>query len=247
MRIGVRRLRACLSLARRTIATERIEPLRVELRWLAQALGPARDLDVFVTSTLPDFREAVARGSGAALSPALAKLAARTTARRRRGARAGARGGRLAALRAARALRGRARRIARARRRIARRARRPFRARSRTALAQTAAPGARGARHRISRTPRPRRVMPRAWPPRSFATPPSSSRRCMPASGRARIASRWPRCRKSSAHGTTPRSRRASPRRSRGRSRPPPRRSKAGPRRAARAAARRWPRSGRAS
>ena len=83
MRIGVRRMRACLSLARRTIAPERIEPLRVELRWLAQSLGPARDLDVFATSTLPAFREAVARGSGAALAPALAKLAARTTVRRK--------------------------------------------------------------------------------------------------------------------------------------------------------------------
>jgi inorganic triphosphatase YgiF len=83
MRIGVRRMRACLSLARRTIATERIEPLRVELRWLAQALGPARDLDVFVTSTLPDFRDAVARGSGASLAGPLSKLAARTAARRK--------------------------------------------------------------------------------------------------------------------------------------------------------------------
>ena len=84
MRIGVRRLRACLSLARRGIAIERIEPLRVELRWLAQALGPARDLDVFVTSTLPAFREAVARGNGGkALAPSLGKLAARTTAKRR--------------------------------------------------------------------------------------------------------------------------------------------------------------------
>jgi inorganic triphosphatase YgiF len=83
MRIGVRRMRACLSLARRTIAPARIEPLRVELRWLAQALGPARDLDVFATSTLPEFREAVARGSGAALAAPLARLAARTTARRK--------------------------------------------------------------------------------------------------------------------------------------------------------------------
>ncbi len=84
MRIGVRRLRACLSLARRGIAVERVEPLRVELRWLAQALGPARDLDVFVTSTLPAFREAVARGvTGKALEPALAKLATRASSRRR--------------------------------------------------------------------------------------------------------------------------------------------------------------------
>jgi inorganic triphosphatase YgiF len=79
MRIGVRRLRACLSLARKGMATARIEPLRVELRWLAQVLGPVRDLDVFATSTLPAVREAVAQGGNAALlEPALAKLAART-------------------------------------------------------------------------------------------------------------------------------------------------------------------------
>jgi triphosphatase len=84
MRIGVRRLRACLSLARRGMATARVEPLRVELRWLAQALGPARDLDVFATSTLPEFREAIGRGGGAAaLTPALAGLAARAGARRK--------------------------------------------------------------------------------------------------------------------------------------------------------------------
>ncbi len=80
MRIGVRRLRACLSLARRGMATARVEPLRVELRWLAQSLGPARDLDVFATSTLPAVCEAVAQGGNAApLEPSLAKLTARTT------------------------------------------------------------------------------------------------------------------------------------------------------------------------
>ena len=80
MRIGVRRLRACLSLARKAMAAARIEPLRVELRWLAQALGTARDLDVFATSTLPAVRDAVAQGGNAAvLEPSLAKLAARTT------------------------------------------------------------------------------------------------------------------------------------------------------------------------
>jgi CHAD domain-containing protein len=63
MRIGVRRLRACLSLARKGMRRPRIEPLRVELRWLAQPLGPARDLDVFATSTLPQVREAVAQAA----------------------------------------------------------------------------------------------------------------------------------------------------------------------------------------
>ena len=84
MRIGVRRLRACLSLARRAFATVRVEPVRVELRWLAHALGPARDFDVFSTQTLPAFRAAVTRGSDAApLDPALRALATRAAARRR--------------------------------------------------------------------------------------------------------------------------------------------------------------------
>ena len=83
MRIGVRRLRACLSLGRAAFPAAQLEPLRVELRWLAQALGPARDLDVFVTSTLPAFKTALARGSGAGpLDGALRSLVAR--ARRQR-------------------------------------------------------------------------------------------------------------------------------------------------------------------
>jgi triphosphatase len=84
MRIGVRRLRACLSLARKGMAPTRIEPLRVELRWLAQALGPARDLDVFTAATLPAFTVAVRHGGAAApLAVALAKLAARAATRRK--------------------------------------------------------------------------------------------------------------------------------------------------------------------
>ncbi len=84
MRIGVRRLRACLALAARSLAPARVEPLRVELRWLAQALGPARDYDVFTLETLPAFTTAVTRGSdAAALKPALLTLAAQSEARRR--------------------------------------------------------------------------------------------------------------------------------------------------------------------
>ena len=83
MRIGVRRLRACLSPARRAMAPARIEPLRVELSWLAHALGPARDSDVFTLETLPAFTAAVARGGNAgALRPALRALAQQAAARR---------------------------------------------------------------------------------------------------------------------------------------------------------------------
>jgi triphosphatase len=84
MRIGVRRLRACLALAARSMAPARIEPLRVEMRWLAQALGMARDCDVFTLETLPAFSAAVTRGSSAgALRPALRDLAAVATVRRK--------------------------------------------------------------------------------------------------------------------------------------------------------------------
>ncbi len=84
MRIGVRRLRACLSLARKGMAPATVEPMRAELRWLAQALGPARDLDVFATTTLPAFAEAVRRGGGdAPLAASLAKLGTRAATRRR--------------------------------------------------------------------------------------------------------------------------------------------------------------------
>jgi triphosphatase len=82
MRIGVRRLRACLSLSRRSMAPARLEPMRVELRWLAHALGPARDLDVFTLETLPAFTAAVARSSTAALKPALHALATQAAAHR---------------------------------------------------------------------------------------------------------------------------------------------------------------------
>jgi triphosphatase len=91
MRIGVRRLRACLSLTRTSLAPARIEPVRVELRWLAQALGPARDYDVFALETLPAFTTAVARSSTAsALKPALRLLATQAAEYRAR-ARAAAR------------------------------------------------------------------------------------------------------------------------------------------------------------
>ena len=83
MRIGVRRLRACLALAARFMAPTRIEPLRVELRWLAHALGTARDCDVFTLETLPAFASAVGRGGGAGpLQPALRALATEAEARR---------------------------------------------------------------------------------------------------------------------------------------------------------------------
>jgi CHAD domain-containing protein len=65
------------------MAPARVEPLRLELRWLAQVLGQARDYDVFTQETLPAFTAAVGRSSGAgALKPALQALATQAAARR---------------------------------------------------------------------------------------------------------------------------------------------------------------------
>jgi inorganic triphosphatase YgiF len=58
MRVGVRRLRSCLSLARRLVPPAALGHLEDDLRWLGGTLSPARDLDVFLGETLPAMREA---------------------------------------------------------------------------------------------------------------------------------------------------------------------------------------------
>lgn len=52
LRVGVRRLRSAFALFRDLLPEEPVAGLRGELRWLGGELGPARDLDVFVTETL---------------------------------------------------------------------------------------------------------------------------------------------------------------------------------------------------
>jgi CHAD domain-containing protein len=52
MRVGVRRMRSGLTLYRDVLPADQSEPLRQELRWLADELGRARDLDVFADETL---------------------------------------------------------------------------------------------------------------------------------------------------------------------------------------------------
>jgi CHAD domain-containing protein len=48
MRIGIRRLRTAISLFKDMLAGGQTEAMKSELKWLAGALGPARELDVFV-------------------------------------------------------------------------------------------------------------------------------------------------------------------------------------------------------
>jgi len=56
MRVGLRRLRALVTVYKSVFAEEPYRYLRAELRWLQQELGPAREWDVFLTETLAPLR-----------------------------------------------------------------------------------------------------------------------------------------------------------------------------------------------
>jgi CHAD domain-containing protein len=56
LRVGTRRLRACLTLLRDVAAPDQLATLGEDARWLARALGPVRDLDVLALETLPTAR-----------------------------------------------------------------------------------------------------------------------------------------------------------------------------------------------
>jgi inorganic triphosphatase YgiF len=57
LRVALRRLRSAFSLFSAVLPRQATAPLVAELRWLAGALGPARDWDVFIAETLPPIRE----------------------------------------------------------------------------------------------------------------------------------------------------------------------------------------------
>jgi triphosphatase len=83
MRVAVRRLRAILAAFGRLLPADQRRSVSEELRWLGDALGPARNLDVFETALLAPARRALGEpDGGAALSEA--------TGRRRKAAYASA-------------------------------------------------------------------------------------------------------------------------------------------------------------
>jgi CHAD domain-containing protein len=51
MRVGLRRLRAAMSIFKRLVDDPESEHIKAELEWLTEELGPARDFDVFVNET----------------------------------------------------------------------------------------------------------------------------------------------------------------------------------------------------
>ena len=59
MRVGLRRLRAAISLFQDVVQGPETDKIKAELRWLTEQLGPARDLDVFVKEGVAPLRKAV--------------------------------------------------------------------------------------------------------------------------------------------------------------------------------------------
>ncbi len=57
MRVALRRLRSAFAVFRRVVGKERCIAILNEVRWITDVLGAARDLDVFITQTLPPVTE----------------------------------------------------------------------------------------------------------------------------------------------------------------------------------------------
>jgi inorganic triphosphatase YgiF len=58
MRVGLRRLRAAISVFKEVVQGTATEKVKAELRWLAKQLAPARDFDVMVKESVAPLREA---------------------------------------------------------------------------------------------------------------------------------------------------------------------------------------------
>jgi inorganic triphosphatase YgiF len=69
MRVGLRRLRAAISLFSKALATAKTEEIKTELRWLTTELAPARELDVFLEEKIgPVAREIMPQRGGKAVA-----------------------------------------------------------------------------------------------------------------------------------------------------------------------------------
>lgn len=66
MRVGLRRLRAAMSLFRDLLGDTESESIKSELKWLSSQLGPARDIDVFMHSEIVAEQAKKLRKEGAA-------------------------------------------------------------------------------------------------------------------------------------------------------------------------------------
>ena len=64
MRIGLRRLRAAISLFSDIVAEAEVRDIKRELKWLTRELGPAREFDVFLTRVVAPLEKSHARLTG---------------------------------------------------------------------------------------------------------------------------------------------------------------------------------------
>jgi CHAD domain-containing protein len=76
-RVALRRLGALLRAFAPLLPAQQVQHMKGEIRWLRRALGPARDLDVFIHETAPELRDLFSheRGLAALLDSATAKRA----------------------------------------------------------------------------------------------------------------------------------------------------------------------------
>jgi triphosphatase len=64
MRVGLRRLRAAISLFAKLLGDQETERVKSELKWLTGELAPARDFDVYVRNEIEPLRGGAATGRG---------------------------------------------------------------------------------------------------------------------------------------------------------------------------------------
>jgi triphosphatase len=64
MRIGLRRLRAALSLFSDMVSEAELRPIKAKLKWLTNELGPAREFEVFLTKVVTPLKRRHARQVG---------------------------------------------------------------------------------------------------------------------------------------------------------------------------------------
>jgi triphosphatase len=64
VRVGLRRLRAAISIFADIVADSDLDRVKAELKWITQELGPARDLDVFAADVLEPLQKAHPKDAG---------------------------------------------------------------------------------------------------------------------------------------------------------------------------------------
>ena len=64
MRVGLRRLRAAVSLFKKMIRGAETEAIKAELKWLTDELGPAREVEVLIEGRVRPLRQAEPRATG---------------------------------------------------------------------------------------------------------------------------------------------------------------------------------------